>query len=448
MKKSVLRRLGAVLPPLMFCFALTFFGVLYGMAASEMRWFPYYTLVSAQQLPNALFPFHRPFFWEFRVSDKPATITVQKPEQMQAGLTKVVELAGDLSLAIRVIDSAGKMHQQWMVEWSRIWPETPTPLQDAPDLPRSRPGTHIHGAQIVPNGDLVFNFEHLALVRLNPCGETVWKLPIRSHHAVFVDDDQNIWVPAQRNHTEPLPKLPFLEPTIIEPMILKLSPQGDLLEERSVFDLLMANQLQGLLYSTSARNFTPVVTADILHLNDVDVFPAGMASGFFQPGDVMISLRNVNSVLVFDREWRLKYQWANEFVRQHDPDFIDGNTLRLFDNNNVAPIDSGVSSRILERDVRSGTTRTVFAGSEQTPFFTNIMGKFQSLENGNLLISESIHGRAFELSPQQELVWEYNNLVEPGWIGIMEEAERLPPALDSAFFERARARCENPAVKQ
>ena len=446
MKKPFMTRLGERLPALMFGFGLVFFSVLYGMAATEFRLFPYHTLLDVHQLPRVLFPQHRPFFWEFATTDKDAVITVHEPARMQPGLTKIVQMEGDLSLTVKAIDSEGSPHQHWRIEWFEIFPEAPDYLKDATDLPRSRPGTHIHGAEILANGDLVFNFEHLSLVRLNPCGEVVWTLPFRTHHSIFVDDDGNLWVSGQVNHQEPLEQFPFMVPPIIEPVILKVSPEGEILEQKPVFQLLADNQLQGMLYSTSVVNFAPLVRDDLLHLNDVEVFPSDMTPGFFQPGDIMISLRNVNAVLVFDRNWQLKYQWTQGFVRQHDPDFIDGNSIMLLDNNNVGPVRSDVASRILQHDASSGTTRVVFEGSAQTPFFTNIMGKQQLLENGNLLIAESVKGRAFELSPDRDIVWEYNNLAEPGWAGIMEEAERLPLAQNSAFFEKARARCEAAAA--
>ena len=56
----------------------------------------------------------------------------------------------------------------------------------------------------------------------------------------------------------------------------------------------------------------------------------------------MVSLRNIHAVMVFDPDTlNIKYLSIGKVVRQHDPDFIDGNRISIFDNNNVAPESQG-----------------------------------------------------------------------------------------------------------
>ena len=61
------------------------------------------------------------------------------------------------------------------------------------------------------------------------------------------------------------------------------------------------------------------------------------------------------------------------------------------------------------------------------------MGKHQWLSNGNLLVIESIKGRALEVAPDGEIVWEYFNLDGSGFIGIVQFVERLPDAYRALF---------------
>ncbi|MBA55060.1 MAG: hypothetical protein CMK89_11450 [Pseudomonadales bacterium] len=431
------------IPKLMFLFALIFISVIYGMYAGINRGFPYYTLIEAAESLRYIMPQNKSLLWFYIKSSQTDTITVNNTEQMAPGLTKTVTVEGDYTLAVKVIDTDATPIQTWSIEWWDVWPEDPDYLEWI-EIPKDKPGTHIHGAEILANGDLVFNFEHLGLVRMNPCGDVVWRLPYRTHHSVFVADDGSLWVAAQRNHTSPSQSLPLYLPNFVEPVILQVSPDGTILQEKSVFDLLQDNNRMGALYNASLDNWYPVSGGDTLHLNDVEVFSEHMESGIFEPGDIMISLRNIQTVMVFDRHWKLKYSIANEFVRQHDPDFISGNQVSIFDNHNTAKESSGLdnASRILIHDASTGLSRIAFAGTDKQPFFTNIMGKHQWLDNGNLLITESRMGRAFEINAAGEVVWEMYNLVEPGWLGIMEEAERLPPQMDHAFFQAAREQCE------
>src|SRR5690606_1590368 len=138
--------------------------------------------------------------------------------------------------------------QHWRIEWQDVWPEPPDYLIED-EIPKTRPGTIVHGAEIMENGDLVFNFEHLGMVRMDPCGNPVWRLPFRTHHSLFRDDDGNFWVSGQINHAQRLDRFPLYDPPFIEPMILKVSPGGEILLQKSLFDLLVDNRLQGLLYT-------------------------------------------------------------------------------------------------------------------------------------------------------------------------------------------------------
>lgn len=431
------------IPKLMFLFALIFISLIYGMYASVTRSFPYYTPLNAAESLRYIMPENKALFWFFIKAPPTETVTKKNMELMAPGLTKTVTVKGDHTLGVDVVDADGSAVQSWSIQWWQVWPEQPDYLEWV-EIPKNRPGTHIHGAEILDNGDLVFNFEHLSLVRMNPCGEVVWRLPYRTHHSIFVAEDGTLWVSAQRNHTTGLEELPLYGPNFIEPVILQVSQDGEILQEKSVFDLLRDNDRVGALYHSSQDNGYPETQGDTLHLNDVEVFGESISPGVFVPGDIMISLRNINTVMVFDRKWNLKYSVTDEFVRQHDPDFIDGNLISIFDNHNTTRRESGSTpfSRILIKDASNGQTTVAFEGTEEKPFFTGIMGKHQWLDNGNLLLSESRYGRALEISPAGEQVWELYNVVEPGWLGIMEEVERLPPKMDADFFGRARKQCE------
>ena len=129
------------------------------------------------------------------------------------------------------------------------------------------------------------------------------------------------------------------------------------------------------------------------------------------------------------------------FVRQHDPDFIDGNTISVFDNNNMAPKDYGHQSRILIKSFEEGEYHAYYSGDEQQPFYTDIMGKHEWLPNGNLLITESAKGRAFEVDQQGEIVWEYVNLVGDGKVGLVEEVHRLPGLYTEEYFGQLTNNC-------
>jgi len=53
--------------------------------------------------------------------------------------------------------------------------------------------------------------------------------------------------------------------------------------------------------------------------------------------------------------------------------------------------------------------------------------------NGNLLVTDSKNGRAFELNENQEIIWEFINLLGDGRVGIVEEAQRIPANMTNIF---------------
>ncbi|MGH8583535.1 MAG: arylsulfotransferase family protein, partial [Gammaproteobacteria bacterium] len=82
-----------------------------------------------------------------------------------------------------------------------------------------------------------------------------------------------------------------------------------------------------------------------------------------------------------------------------------------------------------------------YTGTDQRPFFTDIMGTHQWLANGNILITESRTGRVFEIDKRGAVIWEYFNIVAPHILGAVCGATRLAPKFSRAFFEEKGRAC-------
>lgn len=381
----------------------------------------------------------RPWWYEdFDTPPQPGVI--HDAGSMAPGLTLVLGMDRDNELMARVVDSQGAVVHAWDVDWFDLWPDADH-LPEA-RVPKSRPGAQIHGAVLTPDGHLVFNFDELGMMRLDGCGQVVWRLPVQTHHSLnWNPDTGSFWTSSLRILNEDPPAFPNHRAQFIEYLVAEVSPDGELLQEFSLMDLLEDSGLAGLLYLSTTNNRGTAVTGDTLHVNDVELFPSTMSPGVFEPGDIMVSIRNINAVIVFDADTKAaKFMSIGTMLRQHDADYIDGNTISVFDNNNLQPMVAS-QSRIIRIDARDGSVTTTFAGTAEIPFFTNIMGKHQILENGNTLIIESRGGRAFEVTGDGRLVWEYINTVEDGVVGVVSDAQRLGPAFDRPFFAALQAAC-------
>ncbi len=425
-------------PLLLFCVSLISIAYAYGLLSYRFNLFPKPSITSAvRTVKQALEEIKDP--WFYVESGETNVVSVFRPGEVQPGLTRVDILMEDKQIGVKVVALDGSLIHQWNLDWFRIWPDA-THIPNA-WRPKSAPGTNIHGAVILDNGDLVFNFENLGLVRLDPCGNVIWKLARLTHHSVHLDDDGFLWMPAETVHDKTVAELPNHRPPFREFSVLKVSLDGEVLKEISVMDVLRHNDLNGLMYLSSTNDDTKV-TGDTMHLNDVETFPDTMEPGVFSRGDIMISLRNINTVLVFDPETLLaKHVSFGGFIRQHDPDFIDGNTISIYDNNHDSDFDQSHHSRIVIESATTGERSVFFEGNAKTSFYSGLMGKHQWLENGNLLITEARNGRAMEVNPQGDVVWAYNNLVGKGVVGIMSDAHRMSQDVTPDTFKTWASTC-------
>jgi Arylsulfotransferase (ASST) len=353
-------------------------------------------------------------------------VVVHVPDAPQPGLALISGISEDGVVGLRLIGIDGTVRHRWPASFSAIWPD-PQHVRGS-RLPANDWDTEIHGAALLPDGDVVFNFERYGLQRLDPCGELVWKLPYMTHHAVFVSDDGHLWVPGIRYHAEPVSSLPGIVPPFEEDMILEVSPDGTILREISLLELFYANELQALLFANGGHTIDAVSHKDLLHLNDIEILSKSDAAAFplFEAGDIMLSLRNLNLVMVIDPATEaVRWTQSGPWIRQHDPDFLPDGRIMVFDNRRD---ESGRQvfggSRILAIDPVTREVQTLYEGSEEAPFFSNVKGKQQLLANGDLLIAEAERGRVFEVTPDGRIVWSHISRFDDDYVSKISDAER------------------------
>ena len=361
------------------------------------------------------------------------------PDQVAPGL---VAVAGDYKTRhteVKVMDREGGVIHSWKPNWSEIWPG------DEGDFsPRPADSIYLHGVMILPDGSLVANFEHYSTFRLDVCGNLMWKLDNLGHHSVNYAPDGTIWATAERRPQEGVLPYPMHAANLRDWTMQNISMDGEILRTIPVIDVLLNSDYEGLLYVSDRANPGDGVWGDTLHLNDIDTFPEGMESEIFETGDVMFSLRNISGIFVMDPDTlALKYVNVGQVMRQHDPDFVEGDWISVFDNRTFS-MDAqapATGSRIIEFNAVTGERRVVVDGADpETEFFSQIMSVHQPLPNGNTLIVVSDDGRLVEYTPDRKLAWRYENQTEEGLLRIYW-AEVLPPELDENFFREAELTC-------
>jgi hypothetical protein len=353
-------------------------------------------------------------------------------DKTQPGLTLLSGMWGE-QLGVRLVSLEGETLHEWQMSYNATFP-TAAHL----DIQPHDWDTNIHGMVAEPNGDLIFNFEHHGLVSINACSEENWKVPTESHHVVFKAHDGNFWVADSTLITKRDPRFHWMKAPYYEEKISVLSTDGELLREISLLEILYNSGLENLLIEPTEgvpadgvfKGWVTTTREDVTHLNDIEVLSPELADAFelFEAGDIMLSLRNLDLIIVVDGKTELvKWAMTGPWLMQHDPDFLASGNIMLFDNR--AKISKRVGtdgSRILEVDPTSREIEVAYQGNPDDIFFTAQMGKQQPLENGNILIASADGGRAFEVNRAGETVWEYINRWSDKKVAVITEAQRVP----------------------
>ncbi len=439
------------IPRILFAGACLFFAFLYGFVSSHFGWFPHSFMSGAlneiatacQATPaNSIhhkYPARHDLVGAASYPNPDPTVP-QGHTEIQQGITLLTSYWPESNWlpGLRVIDLTGRTLHHWTVDVKAIWPACPH--QDAIAGSQHRADNYVHGSYLFENGDVLFNVEYLGLVRMDASGKVLWRLDGRTDHSIHRADDGNFWVCASTWIVDPklVARFPGLDNPVIDDRAILVSPQGKILREVSILEVLFASKHRPLLWTTQFAN----ITYDRTHLNDVEPLSPSMAGEYplFAAGDLLISLRNINLVFVLDPETkRIKWSAPGQFCEQHDPDFIGDGWISVFDNNGDGTIDGGRfgGSRLVAVRPHTGETRQIYPrpymprelARHERRFYSLQGGKAQYLPNGNWLITEASAGRVFEIDKDGRTVWEWGHFPhDDGMISEVLEGTRYPLA--------------------
>ena len=356
-----------------------------------------------------------------------AGVTVYDETRAQPGLTFVTAYR-DGQFGAYLIDMKGEIRHRWTVDLAEVWRAAGYDDPPMPDVDFS-----IHGADLAPNGDVLLNLAGAGVARLDRCSRIVWATSFKAHHDISYLPDGRIVVPGDLYLDTPYPELPYVRPgregILKDDTLVLLDSDGRLLEEISLLKVLAKSGRHDLLTATPRAGWT-IATRDPLHVNNIEVLTEELAPAFpdFAAGDFLVSMRNINTVVVLDgRTFEVKWSQTGPFFGQHDPDFLPNGNIVLFDNRLKGDRPQYGYSRILEIDPRTREIVWSYEGSDTDPFYTKIGGKVQRLDNGNLLVVSPQEGRVFELTREQppRKVWEFVNAVGEKDVGYVFDALRF-----------------------
>lgn len=361
-------------------------------------------------------------------------VTVHKPAKAQPGVT--LYTSGHEAAAF-LVGMDGELLHTWKRPFSTVW-------EKDSGVPRPKPDTHVwfHKAKVYPNGDLLGVYESVGdtpygygLVKLNRDSDVIWSYFGRAHHDFDTGPDGRIYALTQEIVDEKLDGFENVSAPRLDDFLVVLSPDGEELKKISLLESLATSPFRYLIHTVSWYS-----VEDVLHTNAVDLIDGQAAADFpfAEPGQVLLSLRELNTVAVLDVETEeIVWVGRGSWIAQHDPDILPNGNIALFDNWGNLERPNGIS-RVIEFNPRTMEIVWQYAGTAERPLASEVRSSIQRLANGNTLISESDGGRLVEVTPAGEIVWEYYNPVRRGEDGdlipIVDGGERLDPATFGAEF--------------
>lgn len=342
-------------------------------------------------------------------------VTVDDSERSTTRLNLVVSGHGHEA---SLMDTSGRILHAWRKDVLDAFPGD-TKLR----------ATHFRRAHLFPNGDLLVLYARAdGMVKLDRCSNVIWATRNGAHHDFQVQAGGEIYALVRKAHI--VPQLNVDRP-IVEDYVVVLGPAGEERERVSLLSALMRSDFAHLWEESSPRG-------DVFHTNSVDVLQGEpeMQVGGFGPGRVLVSMRRPSLLAVLDMEDEVVV-WATkgDFRHQHAAQLLESGRILLFDNSGL----SGKRSRVLELDVATGRIAWEYRGNRRHPFHSPSRGQVQRFQNGNTLVTDTDSGRAFEITPDGEIVWEFFNPHRAGredqFIAALLDVRGLPPSFPLGWVE-------------
>lgn len=272
------------------------------------------------------------------------------------------------------------------------------------------------------------------LVRADACSTlSLFQDSTIYHHSMERDDAGNLWIPQRIE-----PKTVDLgDARFWDDGLTQLSPDGEVMFERSVTKILESNGLTHLVRGRGEAHFDPI------HLNDIQ--PVLADGKHWRRGDLWLSLRNQSMVLLY-RPSTDKVLWyrSGPWLHQHDVNVLDDHRISVFDNHamTVGVSDWVVrgSNRLLVADLDTGEVSSPWqSGFERLEIRTATAGRGEAV-GAEAFVEESEFGRLVQFTADGTIVWQYINRARDGKVYLLNWSRLVPRDLGDRAAAALRAR--------
>ncbi len=334
-------------------------------------------------------------------------VTIHKKSAAYRGLNLYTSGHGPEAI---LIDMEGEELHRWRHEFDSVWPDWEHPEQVKPEN-----RFYWRRAHLAENGDLFAIFEGYGLIRVDKDSKLLWAYPGKCHHDLHVVGNERIFLLTREGAMRGPNRAALVE------YITVLDMEGKELSRFNLEECFVGTPFEPMLEKAAKGG-------DRFHPNTIEVLDGRLAprSELFAKGNVLVSIRNMHTVAVIDpSKGKVLWAVADMWKYQHQPTVLDNGNMLIFDN-----LGYENHSRVLEFDPFTREEIWQYHGEPPETFHSTNLGSCQRLPNGNTLITESDFGRAFEVTGEGRIVWEFVNPHRGGkdkmYIATLFEVVRLP----------------------
>ncbi len=319
-------------------------------------------------------------------------VSTYDPQKSFEGLN--LYLSGHAPSAI-LMDMEGNRLHMWHYPFENAWDYYPGKKNEDHKVFWRR--VHLY-----ENGDLLAIFEGLGMIKLDRNSRLLWTSGFKQHHDLDIHENGDIYVLTRMGTV--IPRINERKP-VIEDSITIMGSDGWMKRSFSLIEALERYPEYALYWNRAKRK-----KGDIFHTNSLEILDGSAAhkNPAFAKGNLLISMRSLDAIFVVDPNTeQVVWGYSADFEEPHDPQILPNGNLLLFDNLGGSP--KRGRSRMLEYRLPSMDLAWTYEGTPWDRFFTKGCGMAQRLPNQNTLITETDTGRAFEVTPEGEIVWQFFN---------------------------------------
>jgi len=282
-----------------------------------------------------------------------------------------------------------------------------------------RNNTRIQHPYLMNDGSLIFQAG--SLFKIDKLSNILWSTKVHIHHSIEPDSDGNIWTCSYNSATMNSEKY-----HISDDVILKVSvTTGKIIFEKSVFEILMENGYERGIFFINPGIPSRTKHNDCSHLNDVQ--PVLEDSKYWKKGDLFLSLRSQNLVLLYrPSNNKIIWQKSGPWLKQHDIDVIDSTHIGIFGNNafdvkvsyNTERLINGYNTQYVYDFSKNACTTPYDSFFKTAKISTYTQGLSRILNNGDIFVEETDNGRII-FGNHTEEIWSYIERIDKNHISIL-----------------------------